>query len=526
MKVLRGLLKFLGYSAFFLVALVFFVYLTLPLGEVEDYLVRKAADEFNADLTFNDEDSLDTCGLTCIEAKNVTVKFRASPEDQAAFSAKNKIYIDWRKAQREAAQGKTGEGKTGAGSKADAPASGAGKKTGANDDASAKGDGTDAKVDSKNAIERPENPSKTVEVDRLKLSAELFKLIGGAIDGTLEADLIGGTIEAAIVQGEDEFALEATVSDLDASKLDVLRTLIDLPIVGTLSSEIDLTLPVATDDSGKKTPDLTALSGTLGLSLANVAVGPGQIKTKSKTGFPFFDVPKTRINRLGGQVVFARKRATFENFKISGKDLEGELTGYATLMPKLDDWRLNAHLNLKFSDAFTADNRDVKIAMSSSPYLRKGQSDGYTGFNIHGTVGNVKFRPRKKSSSAGSRGRKPKRASKRSRTRKKKSGIDRKGRSTKKRPTPRTTTKRPSAKRSTTGTEARVASPMVRKGRSTADEPEPEDDEPEDDEPEDDESDEPEGDEEDDEGSGKDTKGDDDEEGDGDEKPDDDDKEE
>ena len=221
MKALRGLLKFLGYSVFFLVALVFFVYMTLPLGEVEDYLVRKAADEFNADLTFNDEDSLDTCGLTCVEAKNVTVKFRASPKDQAEYAAKRTVYLDWKKAQRAAALGKTG-----AGGSAGAPASDAGKTGGGDTDPKApKVDAKIAKLDAKNAPERPENPSKTVELDRLKLEAAPFKLIGGAIEGSLEAELIGGTIDASILQGEDEIALEAKINDLDASKLDMLRKL-------------------------------------------------------------------------------------------------------------------------------------------------------------------------------------------------------------------------------------------------------------------------------------------------------------
>ena len=519
MKVLRGLLKFLGYSVFFLVALIFFVYMTLPLGEVEDYLVRKAADEFNADLTFNEDDSLDTCGLTCVEATNVTVKFRASPEEQAEYDAKRTVYLDWKKAQRAAAQGKTG-----AGGSAGAPASEAAKTP--EGDTDSKAAKVAAKVDAKNAPERPENPSKTVELDRLKLAAAPLKLIGGAVDGTLEAELIGGTINATIVQGEDEIDLDATIKGLDASKLDVLRKLLELPIVGTLGSEIDLQLPITENAKGKKAPDLTALSGTIGLSLDNVAVGPGQIKTNSKTGFPFFDVPKTRITRLGGQIVFARKRATFEKFKISGKDLEGELTGYATLMSKLDDWRLNAHLNLKFSDAFLTDNRDVKVAMSSSPYLRRGQSNGYTGFNIHGTVGKVKFRPRKKAATSGSRDRTKKTSRASKRPRKTKTAIDRKGR-TKKARNSRSKIDRPSGKR--TAATARVASPTVRKGRSTADEPEPEDEEPEpeDEEPE---SDEPEGSEDDDE-KPDDAKDGDDEEGDGDggddeEKDDKDDKEE
>ena len=44
MAVVKTLLKYLGYTVWFVAALVVFLYLTLPLDQLESYLVRKAAD--------------------------------------------------------------------------------------------------------------------------------------------------------------------------------------------------------------------------------------------------------------------------------------------------------------------------------------------------------------------------------------------------------------------------------------------------------------------------------------------------
>ncbi|MEZ4467511.1 MAG: hypothetical protein R3F43_24470 [bacterium] len=105
------------------------------------------------------------------------------------------------------------------------------------------------------------------------------------------------------------------------------------------------------------------------------------------------------------------RRATFEDFTISGPDLEGDITGYIQLAAELERWGPRAHLRFKFSDKFLEDHRDVKTAMTSIPYLRNGQKDGYTGFAVTGAFGKLKWSPRKdspyKSAARGSRAPEP-----------------------------------------------------------------------------------------------------------------------
>ena len=92
-KGLKSALKYLGYTCFFVFAATCFVYLTLPLEEVQAYLERKAGDEYNMDLEIVD---LDTWGIGGIELTGVTLKPRPTAkqleEIADSFQGVNKAY--------------------------------------------------------------------------------------------------------------------------------------------------------------------------------------------------------------------------------------------------------------------------------------------------------------------------------------------------------------------------------------------------------------------------------------------------
>ena len=77
-KLLKGLLKFSGYLGFFLVALVFFVYLTLPLDQAKAFVIRYAADEHNLDVEMDD---ISINGLSSITITGATITPRATAEE-------------------------------------------------------------------------------------------------------------------------------------------------------------------------------------------------------------------------------------------------------------------------------------------------------------------------------------------------------------------------------------------------------------------------------------------------------------
>ncbi|MCA9557043.1 MAG: type II secretion system protein GspN, partial [Myxococcales bacterium] len=405
---LKGALKYLGYTAFFLLALIAFVYWTLPTDEVKAYLVRKASDEYNADL---DITHLSTWGLAGVEAEGITFTPRPSPEQLAEIREARQARKAWEEAKKakaeDAAKEKTEAAKGGAGDDEEGGdakdlAEAVAKAKAAGDDAKgaaakvAAGKKKPAAKDTKEAKEDKPPPipagPQPLLVESLRAKVSPFDLIGGVIDGRVEAALLGGTIEVDFNRHAEQLDVDAHWGGLDLAQLSVLRSVLPLPLVGGFEGQVDVEIP--RNDKGQLR--LASMTGTIDLKVADARIGPGRIESDKLGAFPYFDVPAVRVAELGGKLAFGKRRATFENFAFTGKDVEGEISGYIQLANDLKRWGPRAFLRFKFSDAFVKENREVKTAMSSIPYLRQGTDrDGFTGFAVTNTLASPKWRPRK-----------------------------------------------------------------------------------------------------------------------------------
>ena len=413
--------KYLGYTVFFVVALVTFVYLTLPTDAVRDYLARKASDEYHADLKI---ESLSTWGLTGMQADGITYTPRPSPDELAQIrdaQQVRKAWLDARKAKAEDEEReKKGEALGGEGGDVDpltaavnaAGAKGAGAKAAeaGGDEAAGDGAGNDKKVaaDKKGVAakakagadkkEQPEEPPSVpqgpqpLEVASLRARISPFKLLGGVIDGRIEAAMLDGTIEVDFDRNREQVTVNATISGLDLSALGVLRSALPLPLVGGFDGTVAMEIPLT--DQGKLR--LSSMTGALEVKVSGAAIGPGMIESDKLGAFRVFEVPLVRIAELGGKLLFEKRRATFDNFVINGQDVDGELSGYIQLANDIKRWGPRGYLRFKFSETFLEKNRDVKTMMGGVPYLKQGTDrEGYTGFAVTGTLTQPKWRPRK-----------------------------------------------------------------------------------------------------------------------------------
>jgi type II secretion system protein N len=374
----RRLLVITGYSAFFVFALVLFVFLTLPLDTVKAHLVRKAADEYNADLVIED---LSTWGLTGVEAENVTLTFRPTPDEEAAMEAAREARKAW-----EATHG--GAKKKAAvadeGGEAKAPVSAEGDAPGAGDvDEAAKGEkAAEEKPDG--APPMPSGP-RPITVEHLKAKVGLLALMRGAKAGAVEAAVAGGTIEAELDHDGEAYHLTGKWDALDLRQLAFLRRKVDLPLAGSLAGEIDVQVPTA--DEGKV--KLANAVGQVSLKLADASLGPGTLAT--------FEVPLTRITGIDGKLLLDKKKATVDHFDITGKDLEGELTGYIDLKESFARFGPRVHLRFKLGDEYLEAHKDLKTLLSLTPKVKNATAEGYTGVMINGTFADPKVVWRKDS---------------------------------------------------------------------------------------------------------------------------------
>lgn len=413
-KAFKAVVKYAGYTVFFVAALVVFVWLTLPLDAVQSYLVRKMADEHNADLSVVE---LTTWGLSGIEARGVSLVPRPTPEQQEALQQAREARKAWEEAQKKKAEGKGEEasgtaeaGATAEAAPADGKAAPAAEGTPAADPAAVAATVTKpgkaapppkgkAKAAASGAAEpeaakpppMPTGP-RPLYLDALRARVDPLKLLRGDIEGSLEVEALGGTLNAQFQQSREQMALDAAWEGLDLAQLAVLERYIPLPLLGAFGGEIALAAP--RDDEGKMR--LRELAGHVDLKITRGAVGPGCIESKKLANFGCFEVPRARIEQLAGRMEFDKRRADFKDFAFKGQDLEGELTGYIQLADQVSGWRPRAHLRFKFSDDFLKEHSSVKSALNVGT-IRRGQADGFTGFAVTGTLGDQKWQPRKHS---------------------------------------------------------------------------------------------------------------------------------
>lgn len=431
---LKTALKAIGYVVFFLAALVLFTIATLPLDALEDYMVRKASDEYGADLEITE---LSMWGLSGLEMEGVTLTPRPSPEEIAEIRAATEARAAWQKRQDEKAAGgadeATADEDAPEAAAADLPegvalpgspearaaaarakraaarlAKRAAGEEGEDGEATAETDtpepGTRARKRSgtRAAAATAEAPAaKTDEpppvpagpqplyIEALRAKVGLLKLVSDLTDGKvfneageaeLEAQFLGGSITARVERTTENLDLDAAFSGLDLSQLTVLRNLLPLPIVGGFDGQIDLEVPL--DDTGRMR--LASTTGFVTLTMSDAVIGPGKIEADALRNFGgSFDIPRLRLESFGGRIGFEQRRATFEDFSFRGKDLEGGISGYVQLANTFERFNPRAYLRFKFSDAFLDREKSIGVLMRSVNEIKRGTgTDGFTGFAV------------------------------------------------------------------------------------------------------------------------------------------------
>ncbi len=331
-KLLKGLLKFSGYLGFFLVALVFFVYLTLPLDQAKAFVIRYAADEHNLDVEMDD---ISINGLSSITITGATITPRATAEELERIREARAVRKAWEVARKAAKKNAKDDAREGAkedeAEKAtDVKAAGAGgeKPEGPDGDAKAKTGAKSKKKGKRDAEKPPPVPRgpQPLSIESLSVSVSPFMLISDLMDGqpfnedaeaALEAVMLGGTISAEVARDTELLRVNAALDGLDLSQLTILKSVMALPLAGSLEVTTELEVPVS--DSGELR--FASTTGELNLNVTRLSVGPGKIEKEN------LDIPQLTIQELGGKVVFDKKRGGFEDFKFSGKDVEGDISG-------------------------------------------------------------------------------------------------------------------------------------------------------------------------------------------------------
>ena len=384
----RKIFKALGYTLFFLLAVVVLMYLTFPMDKVRDWAEREARQKLKLDIRIAD---LALSGLSGLEASGVVFRFKAKRKADADAAG-------------EAAAEASGESRTGA--PEGAAAGGEGEDNG--------GEAEPAPTEGK----KRQGPTfHRLQIDRLLADVAVWQLLfDKRLVLDLEIDLMGGEMRQVHVESEEGFRQwTAEIGSLTGLRIGAVRMLEDVlgfRVSGRLSGAIRGV------EVGK---NLHGSRGRVELVLADTVLREPRI-----AGFELEDVQlgtltltvalaqRSDIEALGGRggdrsVVFH-----FEKVEASGGDVELRIDDLSTMsVPEagrpLSTARLDLSGSFRLLPSFyerlkTRSERDAlrQIYLASDEWKRAQGRDGEYGIRC---VGPPKIDSCRPTRVAGSRGR-------------------------------------------------------------------------------------------------------------------------
>jgi type II secretion system protein N len=134
--------------------------------------------------------------------------------------------------------------------------------------------------------EREGDPPATLVLSELNARVGLWAALTGSQDVTFSAILGGGgDIAGRFRESESETYVSAHLTDVELARIAPLRRVVPLPLAGTLSGDVDLTLAEEVENT----------NGTVTLTIAGLALGDGRARLQLP-GMPGSGVTIERVD--------------------------------------------------------------------------------------------------------------------------------------------------------------------------------------------------------------------------------------
>jgi type II secretion system protein N len=229
-----------------------------------------------------------------------------------------------------------------------------------------------------------DSPPLDMIIDELTVSTSLFSLVSSTKSYSFDAELAGGDAEGDVTIGETELEVDAEIEDVNLGALPALRVLTRVPVAGTLSGEVELSMPSEVAES----------AGNVDLTINGLFVGDGKSKLEIP-GWGGLTLDRADVGNLELVAVIDEGVATIERAKSHGKDIQLDALGRLRLQRPLKRSELNVMFRAKILDAYK--ERSEKVAtmleLASSGLKAAQTADGAIQYTVAGSVAG-RLRPR------------------------------------------------------------------------------------------------------------------------------------
>ncbi len=215
----------------------------------------------------------------------------------------------------------------------------------------------------------------------------LFALLTGGRSVSFGADLGQGGIDGSYREDGVERQLVADLSKVDLGKLGVLESLVSLPMKGSLTGQIDLTM-------GKEP---TKTSGQVQLTIQKLTIGDGKAKLKVGT-MGGLTVEPISAGDVQLDLDVKNGVGNVRKLSASGPDLKLEGSGEVRFAQPVARSRINILLRLAFTDAYKNKSPRTQAMFSllegsSAPQIAAAKSGNGYQFRLSGLLSSAHALP-------------------------------------------------------------------------------------------------------------------------------------
>jgi type II secretion system protein N len=234
--------------------------------------------------------------------------------------------------------------------------------------------------------DKPAAPSG-IQIRDVRARLGIFALLFGKKSVNFDAAFDEGEMEGTVSDDGETKHVEATLDKVDLAKFGALEALLSLPVKGSLSGDIDVTLG--------KDPKNTV--GTVKLTLGGLTVGDGKAKLKlgSMGGLT---VDPVEAGNVQIELDVKDGLGTVKKMSADGKDLELKGSGDVRFADPVGRSRVSVLMAVKFTDSYRNKSSRTKAMFSlldsGMPEVNAAKTpEGALQFRLVGTLASVRALP-------------------------------------------------------------------------------------------------------------------------------------
>ncbi|MBX3181016.1 MAG: type II secretion system protein GspN [Polyangiaceae bacterium] len=227
-------------------------------------------------------------------------------------------------------------------------------------------------------------------IDAARVRASILSAVTGGLSVGFDAEAFSGTLDGTYKAEGESKDIRISLQDLAAGELPMLQRTTGIPMQGTLSGEVELTLP-----TGK----LSESEGSVELTVSGLRVADGKTKIRDTLALPEINAGTLRL-----RAEIKAGSLTIQELKCDGKDITVIVEGKVRLRDPVESSLAEMTLRYQFKDAYRSKNEMTEALLGKEggppgvldldPSVRRAkQPDGFYAWRLSGPLSKLKFDP-------------------------------------------------------------------------------------------------------------------------------------